>query len=43
MILIEVVEEPPRSHWMPGDFEVVNVAVPVVANRIGGGHVGTIT
>ena len=38
MILIEIVEKAARSDRMPGDFEIVNVAVPVVANRIDGRH-----
>ena len=38
MILIEIVEEAARSDRMPGDFEIVNVAVPVVANRVDGRH-----
>src|SRR5438552_13156163 len=33
VVLIEVVEKPAGANRMPGDFEIVNVAVPVVANR----------
>ena len=33
MVLIEVVEKPAGADRMPGDFEIVNVPVPVVANR----------
>jgi hypothetical protein len=36
MVLIEVVEETAGADRMPGDFEIVNVPVPVLANLVGG-------
>jgi len=33
VVLIEVVEKPAGANRMPGDLEIVNVPVPVVANR----------
>jgi hypothetical protein len=38
VILIEIVEEAARSDRMARDFEIVNVPVPVVANRVDGRH-----
>ena len=38
VILVEVVEEPAGADRMPGDFEVVNVAVPVRADLVDALH-----
>ena len=40
MILIEIVEEPARADRMPGDFEIVDVPFPVVANLVDCRHGG---
>ena len=42
VVLIEVVKEAARSNWMVGDFEVVNVSIPIVANLRDGAHRKTI-
>jgi hypothetical protein len=42
MILVEIVEESAGTDRMPGDFEVVNVLVPVVPNVVYRRHGKTI-
>ena len=38
MILIEIVEESSRADGMPGDFEIVDVPVPVLADLVDRRH-----
>ena len=38
VILIEIIEEPTRADGMTGDFEVVNVPVPVLPDFVYGRH-----
>ena len=40
MILVEIVEEPTRSHRVPGDLEIVDVSFPVRANIVSRRHAG---
>ena len=42
MVLIEIVEKAARADRMPGDLEIVNVPVPVLAHLVGRRHGQTI-
>ena len=42
MVLVEIVEESAGTDRMPGDFEVVNVLVPVLPNVVNRRHGKTI-
>ena len=43
MIPIQVIEETARSVWMAGDLQIVNVPVPVLADRVNRRHEQTIS